>query len=89
VIADSKSWFFLNDPSDAVEAETRFGPPKMPKEQFDIKKDLISIVYSANGVSNFLDLSTDITYNRALFCEQVLFNLIDDIASHGARKILK
>jgi hypothetical protein len=63
--------------------------PERIKRKIDIRKCLISIIWSVNGVHSLLDVPKDIAYNSTFFCDSVGSDFVESICTYSRRKTLK
>jgi hypothetical protein len=86
VITGDESWFYSYNPPDAAWAVSRDEPPERIKRKIDIGKDLISVLWSVNGIHYLLDVPPAMKYNSSFFCFVVLSGLTQNSPSNDPRK---
>jgi hypothetical protein len=89
IMTEGESRFFLFYPRDSAWAKSRCELPSSTKQEFDIEKCLVSVLWSVNMIHSLLDVPRCMIFNTPFFCEQVLARLADEMISDSRRKTLK
>jgi histone-lysine N-methyltransferase SETMAR len=89
IITGDEFWFDFEYPYAEVSIPSRDEVLERIKKTVDIKKCLISIIWSINEIHSLLNIPKTITYNSKFFCNSIVPDLVEIAYVYSQRKILK
>jgi hypothetical protein len=79
IITGDESWFYFEYLHQSVWVPSRDEVPERIKQKIDMKKCLISAIWSVNGIHSLLDVPKETIHNTTFFCNVVIPDLLENI----------